>query len=684
MTWRIGVDSGGTFTDICLFNEDDGRVEIWKVSSTPDDPSRGIAQGVEEGLKRVGADASQVSYFGHGTTVGTNALIQHRGAKTGLIATDGFRDLLEIGRQKRPDLYDLQADKSPVLVARELRLQVPERVRHDGSVELALDEEAVRDAARTLKAAGVEAIAVCYLYSFLRPEHEAATRRILEEEFPDAFTSFSHEVAPEFREYERMSTVTVNAYLGPVMQRYIRRLADRLSELGLKTTPHLTQSNGGVIGFEQAARLPVRTVLSGPSTGVVAAQGLADATGLRNLITFDMGGTSSDVALLLDGRCGLTGEADVHGYPIKAPMLDIHTVGAGGGSIAYVDSGGLLKVGPRSAGADPGPVCYGKGNEEPTVTDANVVLQTLNPTHLLAGRLAIDQGLAKAAIGRLADRLGLSMMETAQGILSVATANMAKAIRVISVQRGHDPRDYALAAFGGAGPLHAARLARELDMRRVVIPLTPGIMCASGLLQTDIRADFAVSRQTPLETGAVHALQVAFDDLEQRAEAWFTEEDVRDDARRLQRTLDVRYVGQNYEIAVPAPSGPVDAAAIEDVLSRFRAEHHRLYGFASEADPIQVVTCRLEATGVVSKAVFPSQPEGSEDASLAIVGSRPVWFPESSDFVDCPIYDRARLHPGARFEGPAIVEQMDTTTIVLPGMTARVEPHLNLVLEFQS
>ncbi|WP_436356356.1 hydantoinase/oxoprolinase family protein [Brevundimonas sp. CEF1] len=684
MSWRIGVDSGGTFTDICLFNEEDGRVDIWKVSSTPDDPSRGIAQGVREGLERVGADPSQVSYFGHGTTVGTNALIQHRGARTGLITTDGFRDLLEIGRQKRPDLYDLQADKAPVLVARALRLEVPERIRHDGSVEIPLDEQAVREAVRALKQAGVEAIAVCYLYSFLRPEHEAATRRIIEQEFPEAFAAFSHEVAPEFREYERMSTVTVNAYLGPVMQRYIRRLAGRLSELGLTATPHLTQSNGGVIGFDQAARLPVRTVLSGPSTGVVAAQGLADTTGLRDIITFDMGGTSSDVALLKDGRCGLTGEADVHGYPIKAPMLDIHTVGAGGGSIAYVDSGGLLKVGPRSAGADPGPVCYGRGNEEPTVTDANVVLQTLNPTHLLAGRMAIDQELAKAAVDRLAGRLGLNLMETAQGILSVVTANMAKAIRVISVQRGHDPRDYALAAFGGAGPLHAARLARELDMKRVIVPLTPGIMCATGLLQTDLRADFASSRQTVLDAAAAPALAAVFDELGERARRWFDEEGVAPQDRRLQRTLDVRYVGQNYEIAVPAGSDPFDLKAVPEVLTRFRNEHQRLYGFASDTDPVQVVTCRLEAVGNVSKAAFPARPAGPEDASAAVVGSRRVWFPEAGDFVDCPIYDRGRLQPGACFEGPAIVEQMDTTTIVLPGMTAHVERHLNLILEFQS
>lgn len=684
MSWRIGVDSGGTFTDLCLFDEGTGRTEIWKVSSTPDDPSRGIAQGVAEALERVGATPADVGYFGHGTTVGTNALIQLRGVPTGLITTDGFRDLLEIGRQKRPGLYDLQADKSPVLVARDLRLQVPERVRHDGSIETALDEDAVREAARTLREAGVQSVAICFLYSFIAPAHEQAARRIVAEEFPEAFVSASSDVAPEFREYERMSTTVVNAYLGPVMQRYIDRLGRRLSDLGLAVSPHLTQSNGGVIGFEQAARLPVRTVLSGPSTGVVAAQAIGEQTGIENLITFDVGGTSSDVALLQGGRCQLASEATVHGYPIKAPMLDIHTVGAGGGSIAYVDNGGLLKVGPRSAGADPGPVCYGRGNDEPTVTDANVVLQTLNPTHLLAGRMPIQRQLAVDAVARLADRLGMGVMETAQGILSVVIANMARAIRVISVQRGHDPRDYALVAFGGAGPLHAARLARELEMTRVVVPLTPGILCATGLLLTDLRADFASTQLRILDQAALPALDEAFAGLERQAADWFAQERIAAGDRLLGRSVDVRYLGQNYEISVPVPEGALTGESLAAIEARFAQEHERLYGFSAEHDPIQLVTCRVGATGRVRKAEFKPGADAGPDASSARAGSREVWMPEAGDFVECPIYERAGLRPGNVIEGPAIIEQMDTTTIVLPGMTARVEPFLNLILEFDA
>ncbi len=684
--WRVGVDSGGTFTDICLFDEQTGRVETWKVPSTPDDPSRGIAQGVEEGMRRVAPEATErpaapIVYFGHGTTVATNALIQHRGAKTGLITTDGFRDLLEIGRQKRPDLYDLQADKPKTLVPRDLRLEVPERVRHTGEVDTPLDEDKMRAAAKALKAAGVQAIAVSFLYGFIRPEHEKRAVAILREEVPDAFISAGHEIAPEFREYERLSTVVLNAYLGPVMESYIRRLSPRLKALGMTATPHLTQSNGGVIGFATAADMPVRTVLSGPSTGVVGAQAIGALAGFADLITFDMGGTSTDVALLQDGHCKLAAEATVHGYPIKAPMLDIHSVGAGGGSIATIDSGGLLKVGPRSSGADPGPACYDKGSEEPAVTDANVVLQTLNPQHLLGGRMKIRQDLAKRAIGRLAEQLGLGIPETAQGILSVVTANMARAIRVISVQRGHDPRDYTLMAFGGAGPLHAARLAKELDISRVLVPANPGILCAMGLLLTDLRADFALSRLLPATEASTADVAEAFAALWQRADRWFEHEAIAPAARRLARTVDMRYHGQNYELGVAVPDGAITPATLQALAAGFADAHRQRYGFAAEGDPVQLVTLRVEATGTVRKAELLAHPDAGPDASDAIVLRRPVWLEEARDFVTTPIYARDALRPGNRFTGPAIVEQMDATTLVPPGTTARVDPWLNLILE---
>lgn len=682
MVWRIGVDSGGTFTDVCLFEDETGALDIWKVPSTPDDPSRGIAGGVEEGLAQVGGTAAEVGFLGHGTTVATNALIEHKGVLMGLIVTDGFRDLLEIGRQKRPSLYDLHADKPEILVTRDLRFEVPERLRADGSIETPLDIEAVRIAARQLKAAGVKAVAICFLYGFVNPVHELAARQVVEEEIPDAFICASHEVASEFREFERLSTATVNAYLGPVMKRYIRRLQERFAAIGLAVEPNLTQSNGGVIGFDAAANLPVRTVLSGPSTGVVAAQAIGRMAGFDNLITFDMGGTSSDVALLQGGVCKLSGEAEVHGYPIKAPMLDIHTVGAGGGSIAYVDHGGLLKVGPRSAGAWPGPVSYGNGGTEAAVTDANVVLQTLNPIEILGGRMKVHRDRAVEAIERLAAQLDMTAMDVAQGIISVVTANMAKAIRVISVQRGYDPRDYTLMAFGGAGPLHAARLARELDIKRILVPRTPGALCALGLLLTDLRADFAVTRLVPLEAASREAMSVGFAQLEAQAEAWFTSEGVASERQVVSRTADLRYRGQNYELAVPLPAGAVTAATLDALAAGFAAAHQQRFGFVAEHEPVQVVTLRLEAAALVSKAQFTPEPDSGPSGEEALTGKRDVYLPELGGMVSCPVYRRDRLRAGNRFQGPAIVEQMDTTTVLLADMTAQVDPFLNLVLEF--
>ena len=680
--WRVGVDSGGTFTDICLVEADGGTIRVWKVPSTPDDPSRAIAGGVTEGLeKSADASAEDVISFGHGTTVATNALIQHRGVKTGLITTDGFRDLLEIGRQRRPHLYDLQCDKPALLVTRDLRKEVPERLRHDGRIEKPLDEDAVRAAARDLKAAGVQSVAVTFLYSYIDPQHEARVREILAEEFPEAFVTCSHEVAPEFREFERLSTAVVNAYLGPVMAKYIERLGPRLDEAGLKGPRHITQSNGGVMSFATARDHAVRTVLSGPATGVVGAMKVGALSGFPNIITFDMGGTSTDVALIENGRPKLAGEMEVHGYPLKTPMLDIHTVGAGGGSIAYLDAGGHLKVGPRSAGGAPGPVCYGLGNTEPTVTDANVVLQTLNPQYLLGGRMKIDQAKAKAAVSELAGRLGLDVMATAQGIISVVTANMAKAIRLVSVQRGHDPREYTLVAFGGAGPLHSARLARELEIPRVLVPRNPGILCALGLLMTDLQTNYAQTRLMPVTLETLGTMAEVFADLDRRAEAWFTAEGIPAKDRRTRRTIDMRYAGQNYELSVPMPDGLKGEALLANIRESFEQAHKQMYGYIAPEEPMQAVTFRIEATGAVRQAEIRAQPPATASLDSALMAKRDVWLAEASSFVSCPVYDREKLGPGHRITGPAIVEQMDATTVILPGQTATVDPYLNIIVE---
>jgi N-methylhydantoinase A len=680
--WRVGVDSGGTFTDICLVEADGGAIRVWKVPSTPDDPSRAIAGGVTEGLeKSAGATPKDVISFGHGTTVATNALIQHRGVKTGLITTDGFRDLLEIGRQRRPHLYDLQCDKPALLVTRDLRKEVPERLRHDGRIEKPLDEDAVRAAARDLKVAGVQSVAVTFLYSYIDPRHEVRVREILAEAFPEAFVTCSHEVAPEFREFERLSTAVVNAYLGPVMAKYIERLGPRLDEAGLKGPRHITQSNGGVMSFATARDHAVRTVLSGPATGVVGAMKVGALSGFPNIITFDMGGTSTDVALIENGRPKLAGEMEVHGYPLKTPMLDIHTVGAGGGSIAYLDAGGHLKVGPRSAGGAPGPVCYGLGNTEPTVTDANVVLQTLNPQYLLGGRMQIDQAKAKTAVAELAGRLGLDVMATAQGIISVVTANMAKAIRLVSVQRGHDPREYTLVAFGGAGPLHSARLARELEIPRVLVPRNPGILCALGLLMTDLQTNYAQTRLLPVTADSLGAMAGVFADLDRRADAWFTTENIPVKDRRTRRTIDMRYAGQNYELSVPMPDNLQGEALLANVRQSFEQAHKQMYGYIAPEEPMQAVTFRIEATGAVRQAEVRAQPSATAALDTALMNRRDVWLAEASSFVSCPVYDREKLGPGHRIAGPAIVEQMDATTVILPGQTATVDPYLNIIVE---
>ena len=669
--WRIGVDSGGTFTDVCLFREGDTVSQVWKVPSTPDDPSLAIAEGIAAALSVQGGSPNAVGYLGHGTTVATNALIQGRGAKTGLITSVGFRDLLEIRRQMRPSLYDLQCDKPEPVVARRLRFEVAERLRHDGTIETPVDEDAVRQAARTLRDEGVNAVAIAFLYAFVDPAHERRARAIMEAEMPDAFITCSHEVAPEFREYERFSTTAVNASLGPVMETYVRRLEARVAELDIPVAPHITQSNGSVISCSAAATEPVRTVLSGPSTGVVGAIALGRLAEAHDIITFDMGGTSTDVALVRNRQAARTGQNVVHGHPLKTPMLDINTVGAGGGSIARVDAGGLLKVGPESAGADPGPACYDRGSLEATVTDANVVLGVLHPTHLLGGRMPTRKTLAEASVDRLGSQMGLSREAVAEGVLSIVVANMAKAIRVISVQRGHDPRNFALMAFGGAGPIHASRLSRELECPRIIVPPHPGILCATGLLMTDMVTDYARTRLTLLD-GAETAIAEEFPRLEAAATTWFEAEGIPAEARATKRSIDMRYAGQNYELAIPAD----DPAGLR---SGFEAEHERMYGYVAQEEPIQLVTFRIEATGRVPKSEF--HEVAATGRAPEPVGSRQVWLPEAGGWTQTNLYDRATLGAGQTIAGPAIVEQMDSTTLVLPGQFAAVDRFANIVIE---
>ncbi len=668
---RIGVDVGGTFTDVALYDEAAGHVAVHKLPSVPQDPSQGILAGIAAILEARGAAPAAVTYLAHGTTVATNALLERRGARTALLTTRGFRDLLEIARQRRPDLYRLQTPKPPPLVPRRLRREVDERLLPDGGVLRGLTVEEVDRALAALDGEAVEALAICFLYSFVDPAHEELAAKRARARWPDRYVSVSHEVLPEFREYERLSTTVLNAYLGPLVGDYARRFREGTRALGIRPEPYITQSNGGIISIEGAYQRPVRTLLSGPSAGVMGAAWVGRLVGQDSLITFDMGGTSTDVGLVERGTPAVATDREIEGIPVRVPMLDIHTVGAGGGSIAWVDAGGSLRVGPRSAGARPGPACYRAGGTEPTVTDANVLLGRLNPTHLLGGRMPIDRAASEEAVGRLARALGLPPTDAARGILAVVHSNMLRAIRVVSVERGRDPKDFALLAFGGAGPLHAAALAAELGVRSVLVPPQPGILCALGLLVADLRTDYARTRILPLAPGAEAALAAEFAPLEAAARTWLDREGIPPQDRALERQLDMRYEGQNYELAVPCGDGAPDVAALRRA---FLAAHAQAYGYAAEEEPVQVVNLRVRAVGRVAPLLWPTEPPAGPDPTAAHAGARPAFFDEAGGFVEAPLYARDRLRPGHRIAGPAVIEQMDSTTVLAPGQGAEVHP----------
>jgi N-methylhydantoinase A len=679
---RLGVDVGGTFTDIALWDELRQRLTVLKLPSVPADPAEGILAGIRAIATRDGIAPAALGFVAHGTTVATNALLEKKGARTALLTTRGFRDLLEIARQKRPDLYDLQADKPLALVPRPWRLEARERLLADGTVREKLHEADVAATVDALRAApgAIEALAICFLYSFLDPAHERRAAELVQTELPGLYVALSSDVSPEFREYERLSTTVLNAYLGPLIGRYVRRFADQLRELAVAPAPYINQSNGGIISVTEAAARPVRTLLSGPAAGVMGAAWVAGQAGIDALITFDMGGTSTDVARVEGGVPRLASERTIAGYPVRIPALEIESVGAGGGSLAWVDSGGALKVGPHSAGAAPGPACYGRGGERPTVTDANVVLGRLSASHLLDGDMRLEPALAERAIANLARELALPPLQAARGVISVVQANMLAAVRLVSVRKGYDPRAATMVAFGGAGPLHAAALARDLGVTRVLVPRVPGILCALGLLVEPLRFDLVRTRVEPLDGLGVAQLEGTFAELEREARAWLDREGVPADHRRLTRALDMRYVGQNFELLVPTPAelwrGDLDA-----LRQAFLREHARVYGHSAEDDAIQVVSYRLTALGEPSALTLPALPP-APDASPAAAraGERAVYFDEAGGFVSTPVYRRERLLAGHRLDGPAVVEQMDSTTVLLPGQWAAIDGHGNLII----
>ena len=662
----VGIDVGGTFTDIAVLK--DGKLTVHKLPSTPDNPSQGILQGVKE----TGVTSAE---FVHGSTVATNALLEGKGARTALVTTMGFEDILEIGRQNRAELYNLEMDRAPALAPQELRFGLPERVDHTGAIIEDLTNEAIETMIGLLEESKPEAVAVSFLFSFLNTTHEEMVLRALQNMKDPPYISISSRVLPEFREYERTSTVVVNAYVGRVMSRYLGELEGALGK-GLR----IMQSSGGSITAGLASDQPVRTILSGPAGGVVGAFYCAMQAGYPDIITLDMGGTSTDVSLC-PGQIKETTSANVGGYPIGVPMIDIHTVGAGGGSIARLDIGGALVVGPESAGADPGPACYGKGDQL-TVTDANLLLGRLLPDRFLGGRMTLDRDRVVGLMEKLAGQINTGANQAALGINRVVNAKMERAIRTISLQRGYDPRLFTMVPFGGAGPMHACELAQELGIPRILVPSRPGILSALGVAIADIVKDY--SRTVMLRGADLDRARIdeEFHGMEGQARTEMAGEGLPVDKMAVRRFLDVRYVGQSFELTLDYPSrgargGRTDLAKV--IGGDFYKAHLRRFGYADKSEPVEVVNLRLKLDIAMEKPQVEPQPAGAADPSAALIGESEVVFQQGA--LTSPLYQREELTCGNRISGPALVVQMDSTTVLPPGWGGVVDPYGNLLLE---
>ena len=650
---RLGVDVGGTFTDLVALSQ--GRLITAKVPSTPQDQSAGVMNSIETSEIEPGA----VDALAHGMTVATNALLERRGARTALVTTEGFRDVIEIARQNRPSLYDLSQDRPPPLVPRGLRFTVKERMGPQGEIS-ALDEESLEEVVSSIKEAEVEAAAVCLLFAFMHPDHERRIGEALREELPEVHVSLSSEVLPEFREYERFSTTTADAYLAPKLAAYLKNLAGKAEEAGVPS-PLIMQSSGGVVGIDDAIADAAGCLLSGPAGGVVGAAYVGGLGEYRNLLTFDMGGTSTDVATIIDGEAQTTTETVVAGLPIKLPMVDIHTVSAGGGSIAWADAGGALRVGPHSAGAEPGPAAYGQGGEEPTVTDANLFLGYLADEATLGGEVVLQRELSDKALSSLGEKLGLDAQEAALGIVRVANAEMVRALRVISVERGLDPREFALLAFGGAGGMHACALAEELGMETVLVPRAGGVLSALGLAISDLRHDYVNPYLVGLENVEKEGFEKKFEKMESSAS-----EDLEDP--EYDRRADLRYRGQSFELTVEADS-------LEKLEERFHAAHEQRYGYRMDDESVELVNLRLISTVPVEKPELDEpEPEGEAES-----GTREANF--DGEWQEVAVLDREKMGKGSEVSGPAIVEFKESTCVVRPGWRGAVDGVGTLVLE---
>jgi len=676
----IGLDIGGTFTDIVLLNSEHKTMEFLKVASTPAKLEEGVIAGLRQLAGQTDLRFSQVERIVHGTTVATNALLQGKWARTALVTTAGFRDIIEIGRQNRPAIYDLMVERPPAIVGRDLRFEVSERVDFQGAIATPLDESGLEELAEEMLERDVESVAVCLLFSYANPEHERKVRSVLETRLGVSVT-LSSEVLPEFREYERTQTVVVNAALRPVIGDYLESLEREAIGLGLEREWQIMQSNAGITSSLGAQAQPVKIVLSGPAAGVQGARVVGDHAGFPNLITLDMGGTSCDVCLIENGNVAVTTEGKIAGYPLKVPMVDIHTIGAGGGSIAWIDKGGALRVGPQSAGADPGPVCYGKGGLEPTVTDAHLVLGRLDPESPVGELGRLDLVSARRAISEaIAQPLAMSLEQAAQGILAVAEANMERAIRVISVERGYDPRRFALLPFGGAGPLHGAGLADKLGIGTVLVPETAGVLSALGLLQTDLVHDYVQSivRQSDrVDIGEMNAMYEAF---KSRGRQDLLRDGVVEESIRYQPSLDMRYLGQSFELNLGLADSQPTESGLGMLIDEFHRRHEQVYGHSSQSEPVELVNFRLKAVGLTDKVALERKVRPRKEASSQ--STRLVFFPETGR-VETQVFERDGLPAGTSLEGPAIVEGRESTVVVPPGWRAFADPYGNLILLVQ-
>ncbi len=677
--YRVTVDTGGTFSDFVYLDEATGEVSISKVPSTPDDPSRAILAGIETLIGR-GIAPGAIGFFCHGTTVGTNALLERKGARTGLLVTEGFRGIYPVGEQSRPygpAIFDVMFDKPEPLVPFSRTGEVVERVDFKGTVLRKLDETALRETVRALASEGVESVAVCLLFSFLHPEHEARVRDIILEEIPGCGVSLSSDILPQIREYYRLSTTVINAYLQPILAHYIARLDQRLTDARIATRrKYIMQSNGGTSTFAAAARKAVTTVLSGPAGGVTAGTHACRTTGFANIITFDMGGTSCDVALIKDGEASIASRGKIEGRDVAVPMMDINTVSAGGGTIARVDRYGTLEVGPDSAGAVPGPACYGRGGDKPTITDCNVRLGLLSPDNFLGGRMKLDAASATATIDRaIAQPLKMSVDDAAEGVVRIIDVKMAEAIKAISTMRGHDLRDFMLLAFGGAGPVHACRIARDLGMAGVIVPLYPGVYSAIGLMMSDVKHDYVQSRMRPIADLTAAEVETMFGRLGAQAADDLRADGFGDADITIGRALDMRYAGQGYEIAVECRNDGIDLAALRRM---FDQRHRTMFGHSAPEEPVEIVSYRVRGIGRVPPVDMPRfTPQGGTLAD-ALRERRPARFDGTT--LDCPVYQRETLDVGLELRGPAILDQFDCTTVICPGQAARVDEGKNLIV----